>query len=219
MLWATIKPMWSIVILLTLESFTSQCVSISTHSIKVLSNFNHASDKSLLFLCLSTYNLPSCGVQLILGASFSSIDAIHRYGESPFEYALGESGGSLQLAIVNAQIKWPPGPNPPYPEALHQFVTWMLQPQAAVRPCIDDIIIHVDKLISKFSTWRNRMSGSLVMYYRHVWWTSCCYCLKCIWMEGIESLFNCYNVLGEILALAHLLLHQCIISLFKFKLC
>lgn len=73
------------------------------------------------------------------------------YGESPFEYALGESGGSLQLAIINAQIKWPAGPNPPYPEALHQFVTWMLQPQASIRPCIDDIIVHVDKLITKFS--------------------------------------------------------------------
>lgn len=73
------------------------------------------------------------------------------YGASPFEYALGESGGSLQLAVVNAQIKWPAGPNPPYPEALHQFVTWMLQPQATVRPRIDDIVIHVDKLISKFS--------------------------------------------------------------------
>lgn len=76
-----------------------------------------------------------------------------RYGVSPFEYALGESGGSLQLAIINAQIKWPAGPSPPYPEALHQFVTWMLQPQPAIRPCIDDIIIHVDKLISKFSNW------------------------------------------------------------------
>nr|XP_043608289.1 serine/threonine-protein kinase 16-like isoform X1 [Erigeron canadensis] len=73
------------------------------------------------------------------------------YGASPFEYALGESGGSLQLAILNGQIKWPAGPRPPYPEALHQFVSWMLQPQATVRPRIDDIIIHVDKLISKFS--------------------------------------------------------------------
>lgn len=71
---------------------------------------------------------------------------------SPFEYALGEAGGSLQLAIVNAQVKWPTGPSDPkYPEALHQFVTWMLQPQATVRPHIDDIVIHVDKLISKFS--------------------------------------------------------------------
>ncbi|KAK4781676.1 hypothetical protein SAY86_015778 [Trapa natans] len=73
------------------------------------------------------------------------------YGVSPFEYALGESGGSLQLAIINAQIKWPAGPNPSYPEALHQFVTWLLQPQPAIRPRIDDIIIHVDKLISKFT--------------------------------------------------------------------
>ncbi|XP_068464538.1 uncharacterized protein [Phaseolus vulgaris] len=73
------------------------------------------------------------------------------YGVSPFEYALGESGGSLQLAIVNCQIKWPAGPKPPYPEAFHQFVSWMLQPQAAMRPRIDDIIIHVDKLIAKFS--------------------------------------------------------------------
>uniref|UniRef100_A0A1J3K5F3 non-specific serine/threonine protein kinase n=1 Tax=Noccaea caerulescens TaxID=107243 RepID=A0A1J3K5F3_NOCCA len=74
------------------------------------------------------------------------------YGVSPFEYALGESGGSLQLAIVNAQIKWPnAGPKASYPEALHQFVAWMLQPQAAVRPRIDDIIIHVDKLIAKFT--------------------------------------------------------------------
>ncbi|XP_031493158.1 uncharacterized protein LOC116259464 [Nymphaea colorata] len=74
------------------------------------------------------------------------------YGESPFEYALGESGGSLQLAVMNGQIRWPSGPNPPYPEQLHQFVVWMLQPQVAVRPWVDDIIIHVDKLISKFSS-------------------------------------------------------------------
>lgn len=74
------------------------------------------------------------------------------YGVSPFEYALGESGGSLQLAVMSAQIKWPPGPNPPYPEQLRQFVIWMLQPQPAMRPRIDDIVIHVDKLISKFSS-------------------------------------------------------------------
>ncbi|KAH9621553.1 hypothetical protein KSS87_013133, partial [Heliosperma pusillum] len=73
------------------------------------------------------------------------------YGVSPFEYALGEAGGSLQLAVVNVQVKWPAGPKPPYPDTLHQFVTWMLQPQPTVRPRIDDIVIHVDKLISKYS--------------------------------------------------------------------
>ncbi|XP_042379840.1 probable serine/threonine-protein kinase DDB_G0291350 isoform X2 [Zingiber officinale] len=74
------------------------------------------------------------------------------YGTSPFEHVLGESGGSLQLAVMNAQIKWPSEPNPPYPESLRQFVAWMLQPQPAVRPNIEDIIIHVDKLISKDSS-------------------------------------------------------------------
>lgn len=74
------------------------------------------------------------------------------YGVSPFEYSLGESGGSLQLAAMSGQVKWPPGPNPPYPDSLHQFVTWMLQPQAAIRPRIDDVIIHVDKLLAKFSS-------------------------------------------------------------------
>jgi len=75
-----------------------------------------------------------------------------RYGESPFEYALDESGGNLQLTVMNAQIKWPTGPDPPYPEQLHQFVVWMLQPHAAMRPHINDITVHVDKLISKFSS-------------------------------------------------------------------
>ncbi|GLJ43190.1 hypothetical protein SUGI_0896600 [Cryptomeria japonica] len=74
------------------------------------------------------------------------------YGMSPFEHSLGEAGGSLQLAVMSGQIKWPSGPSPPYPESLHQFVTWMLQPQAAIRPCIGDIIIHVDKLLAKFSS-------------------------------------------------------------------
>ncbi|KAK8940886.1 3-phosphoinositide-dependent protein kinase 1 [Platanthera zijinensis] len=68
------------------------------------------------------------------------------YGASPFEYAL-DSGGSLQLAIMNVQIRWPSSANPPFPESFHQFITWMLQPQPSIRPFIDDVILHVDKLI------------------------------------------------------------------------
>uniref|UniRef100_A0A7N0VCP3 non-specific serine/threonine protein kinase n=1 Tax=Kalanchoe fedtschenkoi TaxID=63787 RepID=A0A7N0VCP3_KALFE len=73
------------------------------------------------------------------------------YHTSPFEHVVEEVDGNLELAVINTQIKkWPPGPNPPYPEALHQFITWMLQPQATVRPRIDDIIPHIDKLMAKF---------------------------------------------------------------------
>lgn len=71
---------------------------------------------------------------------------------SPFEYCLGEQGGSLQLAAMSGIVKWPPGPNPPYPETLRQFVTWMLQPSVELRPTIVDISLHVDKLLAKFDT-------------------------------------------------------------------
>lgn len=80
---------------------------------------------------------------------------ICRYGVSPFEYSLGESGGSLQLAAMSGQIKWPPGPNPPYPDSLHKFVTWMLQPNPALRPNMEDVCIHVEKLVAKFPTGMN----------------------------------------------------------------
>ncbi|CAM0950734.1 unnamed protein product [Alopecurus aequalis] len=75
------------------------------------------------------------------------------YGKSPFEYELDESAGeSLETVIKSAQVKWSAEAGSSYPDSLRQFVTWMLQPQPAVRPHIDDIIIHVDKLIAKYST-------------------------------------------------------------------
>ncbi|CAM0951158.1 unnamed protein product [Alopecurus aequalis] len=73
------------------------------------------------------------------------------YGVSPFEYALGESGGSLQLAIMNTQVKWPSVPSP-YPDALHKLITWMVQPQPAMRPHINDVLLHVNKLVETFSS-------------------------------------------------------------------
>ncbi|XP_052168185.1 uncharacterized protein LOC127784830 [Oryza glaberrima] len=74
------------------------------------------------------------------------------YGKSPFDYELDEAAGeSLQSVTKSAQIKWPTEAGPSYPDSLRKFVTWMLQPHPAVRPHIDDIIIHVDKLIAKYS--------------------------------------------------------------------
>ncbi|KAM3290105.1 hypothetical protein BC332_30738 [Capsicum chinense] len=100
-----------------------------------------------LWDCPSQYDIDERTDVWSLGCTLFAI----MYGVSPFEYALEESDESPQLAIVNAQIKWPTEPNAPYPNDLNQFVTWMLQPQATVRPHIDDIVIHVDKLISKYS--------------------------------------------------------------------
>jgi serine/threonine kinase 16 len=68
---------------------------------------------------------------------------------SPFEYSLGEQGGSLHLAAISGVVKWPPGPSPPYPETLHQFVKWMLNPSVESRPNIQTVCLHVDKLINE----------------------------------------------------------------------
>ena len=56
---------------------------------------------------------------------------------------------SLQLAIVNGQLKWLAGPNPPYPNERGQFVIRMLQPQPAMSHHIGDVL-HVDKLFTKY---------------------------------------------------------------------
>ncbi|XP_020103727.1 serine/threonine-protein kinase 16-like [Ananas comosus] len=74
------------------------------------------------------------------------------FGKSPFEDALNEAEENKHLVVRNPEIKWSPGPDTPYPESLRQFIVWMLQPQPAVRPHIDDIIIHVDKLVAKHSS-------------------------------------------------------------------
>ncbi|KAK8969776.1 hypothetical protein KSP40_PGU022311 [Platanthera guangdongensis] len=56
-----------------------------------------------------------------------------------------DSGGSLQLAIMNVQIRWPSTANPPFPESFHPFITWMLQPQPSIRPFIDDDSLKGEK--------------------------------------------------------------------------
>lgn len=55
-----------------------------------------------------------------------------RYGLSPFEHALGESGGSVQLAVLSGSIRWPR--SSPYPEGLHRLVDWMVQRDVRQRP-------------------------------------------------------------------------------------
>ncbi|KAH7278331.1 hypothetical protein KP509_38G036300 [Ceratopteris richardii] len=100
-----------------------------------------------LWDCPSQFNLDEKTDIWSLGCTLYAI----MYGDSPFEYSLGESGGSLQLAVMNGQVKWPVGPNKPYLDSLRQFVMWMLKPQVELRPTIDDVILHVDKLLTKFT--------------------------------------------------------------------
>ncbi|MCO5561871.1 hypothetical protein L7F22_015496 [Adiantum nelumboides] len=98
-----------------------------------------------LWDCPSTFDLDEKTDIWSLGCTLYAL----MYGVSPFEYSLGEAGGSLQLAAMSGQVKWPEGPKKPYLDSLHQFVLWMLKPQVELRPTIDDVVLHVDKLIAK----------------------------------------------------------------------
>lgn len=70
-----------------------------------------------------------------------------RYGQSPFEYSLGESGGSLQLAVMSGHIKWPSKEKGvAYPESFRKLVLWMMHLNLSLRPFIQDVIVHVEKL-------------------------------------------------------------------------
>eukprot|EP00897_Mesotaenium_endlicherianum_P004543 jgi/Mesen1/4116/ME000216S03371 len=80
-----------------------------------------------------------------LGCTFFAL----MYGQNPFEYSLGEAGGSLQLAAMSGQVKWPAPSNPPYPESFHSLVTWMLQTNIALRPSVGDVCLHVERLMAK----------------------------------------------------------------------
>lgn len=68
---------------------------------------------------------------------------------SPFEVTLGEAGGSVQLAVMSGNIKWPPPARPPYPQALHDLVTWMVQTDPAKRPYVKDVIQKIDAMLAK----------------------------------------------------------------------
>eukprot|EP00899_Mesostigma_viride_P024796 jgi/Mesvir1/5500/Mv15544-RA.1 len=69
------------------------------------------------------------------------------YMVSPFEFSLGEAGGSLALAAINGNITWPPSPAKKYPAAMHDLVTWMVDTDRTRRPYIHEVIAKVEDLL------------------------------------------------------------------------
>nr|CAD1825321.1 unnamed protein product [Ananas comosus var. bracteatus] len=51
-------------------------------------------------------------------------------------------------------------PETPYPDSLRLFIIWMLQPQPAMRPYIEDVIFHLDKLFAKLSNKPSHLVSS-----------------------------------------------------------
>ncbi|KAI9022708.1 kinase-like domain-containing protein [Phycomyces nitens] len=73
------------------------------------------------------------------------------YGQSPFEMNMNEQGGSMALAVLNGQFKFPGGPDyqKQYSQAFRDLITWILNPDPKTRPDIHQVIAKVDELLSR----------------------------------------------------------------------
>lgn len=60
------------------------------------------------------------------------------YGQSPFEVNLNENGGSVALAVLNAQFKFPNDPE--YSQEFKDLISWMLTADPSTRPDIHEVI-------------------------------------------------------------------------------
>ncbi|KAI7877899.1 kinase-like protein [Lichtheimia hyalospora FSU 10163] len=69
------------------------------------------------------------------------------YGQSPFEVNLNENGGSVALAVLNAQFKFPNDPE--YSQDFKDFISWMLTADPNTRPDIHEVSTRIDSLLSQ----------------------------------------------------------------------
>ncbi|CAO3620849.1 unnamed protein product [Cunninghamella blakesleeana] len=68
------------------------------------------------------------------------------YGESPFEkYVNSQGGGSLSLAILNRQFKFPETSS--YSSNLNDLISWMMTVDINERPSITQVLQRLDQLL------------------------------------------------------------------------
>ncbi|KAI8139518.1 other/NAK protein kinase [Fennellomyces sp. T-0311] len=72
------------------------------------------------------------------------------YGQSPFEVQ-GDQGGSVALAVLNGQFKFPTTPDlvDRYSSEFQQFISWMLTSDPQTRPDIHQVIERADSLLKR----------------------------------------------------------------------
>ncbi|KAL1737883.1 kinase-like domain-containing protein, partial [Schizophyllum fasciatum] len=66
------------------------------------------------------------------------------YNHSPFESTQGEQGGSIAMAVLNAQYKHPPSA---YSQGLRDLIDSMLKSNPADRPDIHQVIQMTDRVL------------------------------------------------------------------------
>merc|ERR1712147_404496 len=72
------------------------------------------------------------------------------YGESPFEYAGGEAGGSIALAVMSGKVEWPAADRAVVEEAdlatLRPLIEYCLERDPRARPTCDEVVLRVEQI-------------------------------------------------------------------------
>ncbi|CAO3609554.1 unnamed protein product [Cunninghamella blakesleeana] len=76
------------------------------------------------------------------------------YGQSPFEMGMNEQGGSIALAVLNGQFRFPSDPelDQLYSQAIKDLISWILIADPSFRPDIHQIIEKVEVLLERGNT-------------------------------------------------------------------
>ncbi|GAB5589045.1 Serine/threonine-protein kinase env7 [Umbelopsis nana] len=75
------------------------------------------------------------------------------YGQSPFEANMNEQGGSMALAVLNGQFRFPTDPQLErlYGQGLRDYISWMLSINPSQRPDIHQVIERAEQLLQNAS--------------------------------------------------------------------
>eukprot|EP00227_Mantoniella_beaufortii_P006969 CAMPEP_0197614500 /NCGR_PEP_ID=MMETSP1326-20131121/59556_1 /TAXON_ID=1155430 /ORGANISM="Genus nov. species nov., Strain RCC2288" /LENGTH=370 /DNA_ID=CAMNT_0043183373 /DNA_START=424 /DNA_END=1537 /DNA_ORIENTATION=- len=65
-------------------------------------------------------------------------------GRSPFEYSMGQAGGSLALAVMSGRYFWPEAAVARYPEEVRDVVAYALNKDWRERPTVAEVRIRID---------------------------------------------------------------------------
>ncbi|EFN55898.1 hypothetical protein CHLNCDRAFT_145529 [Chlorella variabilis] len=73
-------------------------------------------------------------------------------GQSPFERAAGEAGGSLMLAVVNGRLSWPDDAASSCPAGIKQLAAACLDTDPATRPAVAEVAAQADAILASLPT-------------------------------------------------------------------
>ncbi|CAG8479337.1 3720_t:CDS:10 [Ambispora leptoticha] len=79
------------------------------------------------------------------------------YGKSPFETSITEQGGSIKLAVLNSQFRFPETERELYSQQFQDLISFMLVVDPNERPDIHQVIAKIDKILEEINSNKNNI--------------------------------------------------------------